>query len=310
MWKCKECAAEETTRYQLLKDYRLKHGRFGRRHPYPCTYSNCPCTFKTWNALGSHLCRSHIDQTSQRSVDCTTFNCHHCSRSDIASLRELFTHVNSHLKRHETICCVFNDCSFQTDIYGTYQTHKNRKHKTYTLNNFKAGIVKNVSADSLNCTLGDTCLTESDEFLDDAELEDGALVPEKEDLLKVIEQKLAFVLLKLENCFHVPSSAVDELLNELQLLISSALVPVTNNILAHFFNNHNLQVEQLLIKELGCALGSSNPLSKALGKDGPLATAFKRKQYYKDHFNMVDPVQNILDAKAKRSFQYVPLLKF
>lgn len=95
--------------------------------------------------------------------------------------------------------------------------------------------MKNDRADSLNCTLGDTCLTESDELLDDAELEDGTLVPKPDDSLKVIEQKLAFVLLKLENCFR---------------LISSALVPVSNNILADFFNNHDLQVDQVLIKEL------------------------------------------------------------
>lgn len=86
-------------------------------------------------------------------------------------------------------------------------------------------------------------------------------------------------------------------------------MPVSNNILSDLFNNHNLQVDQLLIKELGYALCSSNPLSKVLGRNGPLATAFKRKQYYKDHFDIVDPVQYILDAKAKRSYQYVPLLK-
>ncbi|KAF3851937.1 hypothetical protein F7725_005292 [Dissostichus mawsoni] len=37
MWKCKDCAAEETSRFQLLKHYRLKHGHFGRRHPYQDT---------------------------------------------------------------------------------------------------------------------------------------------------------------------------------------------------------------------------------------------------------------------------------
>lgn len=147
MWRCKDCCRRNYKIDQLLKHYRLKHGHFGRRHPYPCTYSNCPCTFKTWNALRSHLCRSHVDQTSQRSVDCTTFSCHHCSCSDIASLREFSTHVNSHLKRHETICCMFDSCSFRTNIYGTYQTHRTRKHKTYTLNDFKAGIVKNDRAD-------------------------------------------------------------------------------------------------------------------------------------------------------------------
>ncbi|XP_013863274.1 uncharacterized protein LOC106517106 [Austrofundulus limnaeus] len=310
MWKCKECDAQVTTRSLLLNHYRLNHGHFGRRHPYPCTYLKCPCTFKTWNALRSHLCRSHVDHTSQRSVDSTTFSCHHCSRSGIASLRELLIHINSHLKKHETIYCVFNNCSFQTNLYGTYQTHKNRKHSTFTLDDFKEGIViRDSNVDSLNCSSRDPHLTQSDEFLYDSDREDDVLVVEKEDLHKVVEQKLALILLKLENCFHVPSAAVDQLLSELHYLLGSALVPVSHNILVDFFNNHNLQLDQLLIKELGCALGSSNPFSKALGKDGLLATSFKRKQYYKHNFNIVDPVQYILDAKAKRSFQYVPLLK-
>ncbi|KAF3844356.1 hypothetical protein F7725_007519 [Dissostichus mawsoni] len=66
----------------------------------------------------------------------------HHKNLGIVSLREFFVHVNNHLKKHETICCVFEGCSFSTNIYGTYQSHKNRKHKTHTLNNFKAGIVE------------------------------------------------------------------------------------------------------------------------------------------------------------------------
>lgn len=168
--------------------------------------------------------------------------------------------------------------------------------------------MKRDSEDSPGCSSRDTHLTQSDEFLYDADHEDYALVPEKEDLHNVLEQKLALILLKLENCFHVPSAAVDQLLTELHYLLGSALVPISHNILVDFFNNHNLQLDQLHIKELGCALGSANPLSKCLGKDGLLATSFKRKQYYKHNFNIVDPVQYILDAKAKRSFQYVLLL--
>lgn len=56
-------------------------------------------------------------------------------------------------------------------------------------------------------------------------------------------------------------------------------MPVSNNILAEFFNKKNLQIDQL------------------------------RKQYYKYHFNIVDPIQYTLDVKAERSYQYVPLLK-
>lgn len=55
MWSCKDCGTTVSTRVHLLKHYRLSHGNFGRKHPYPCTYSDCPCVFKTWNALHSHL---------------------------------------------------------------------------------------------------------------------------------------------------------------------------------------------------------------------------------------------------------------
>ncbi|KAF0022449.1 hypothetical protein F2P81_025262 [Scophthalmus maximus] len=77
-----------------------------------------------------------------------------------------------------------------------------------------------MTTDSLNYTLGDTCLTESD----DGELEDGAQDPKPEDLLKVIEQKFAVFILKLENCFHVPRAAVDDLNNLLSKMNTSAVL--------------------------------------------------------------------------------------
>lgn len=59
---------------------------------------------------------------------------------------------------------MFDNCSFLTNIYGAHQIDMNRKQKTYTLNYFKAGIVKNDTADSLHFALGNIRLTESDEF--------------------------------------------------------------------------------------------------------------------------------------------------
>ena len=57
-----------------------------------------------------------------------------------------------------------------------------------------------------------------------------------------------------------------------------------------------------------CLLGS-NPLVKAIAKGGPLATAFKRKQYYKEKLKVVEAVEYELEAKSNKTFQYVPLLK-
>lgn len=43
---------------------------------------------------------------------------------------------------------------------------------------------------------------------------------------------------------------------------------------------------------------------------GSLSSAYQCRQYYKTNFNVVDPVEYILDAKNKKTFQYIPILDF
>uniref|UniRef100_A0A3P8T9D8 Uncharacterized protein n=1 Tax=Amphiprion percula TaxID=161767 RepID=A0A3P8T9D8_AMPPE len=45
---------------------------------------------------------------------------------------------------------MFEGCCFQTNIYGTFHSHKNRKHNLHTLKDFKPGVVTTtqVSQDS------------------------------------------------------------------------------------------------------------------------------------------------------------------
>lgn len=40
----------------------------------------------------------------------------------------------------------------------------------------------------------------------------------------------------------------------------------------------------------------------------PLSSAYQHKQYYKANFNIIEPADNILDAKENKTFQYVPIL--
>lgn len=58
-WKCKYCPASCDKRAQLLKHYRLKHGTYARTERFPCLHQECMCTFKSLNALHSHLSRFH-----------------------------------------------------------------------------------------------------------------------------------------------------------------------------------------------------------------------------------------------------------
>lgn len=307
MWACKDCGTTASTRVHLLKHYRLAHGNFGRRHPYPCPYSDCPCVFKTWNALHSHLSRSHINQSVENCVTSATFNCQLCTSTYIGSAQEYFCHINNHLKNHETVNCMFQGCSFQTNIYGTFKSHRNRKHTPYSLKDFKVGIVNTSEAENLadgdtdNSAHSGECDVDSDS---DVESE-----TKEQDLSKTIELRLGSLLLKLENYFHVPRTAIDELLAELHYLIGSASVPISNEAIQETLRNHNICVDQIVIKELTSALSSCNPLLKGIAKDGPLATAHKRSKYYKENFDIVDPVEYILDSKTRRTFQYIPVLK-
>lgn len=124
-----------------------------------------------------------------------------------------------------------------------------------------------------------------------------------ENLEDTIIHKFASVLLKLNINSHIPSSAVDVLLEDLHFVFTSAVVPITNGVAVDVVKTHDLSVDQLVIDELSIGFSNHNPLVKAIAEDGPLATAFKRKQYYKQHFKVVEPVEYVLDARAKKTYK-------
>lgn len=65
----------------------------------------------------------------------------------------------------------------------------------------------------------------------------------------------------------------------------------------------------MVISDLVKSICYLNPLASALSEKGPLATAFKRQRYLRDHFDIIELVEYILDAKEGRTFQYVPILQ-
>lgn len=93
MWTCKACSVVATSRLKLLQHYRLKHRHFGRNSCFPCVYLNCPCSFRTWNALKIHLNRFHVTQTRQRQSKNSTFNCHICNCGDLYSEKDYWAGV-------------------------------------------------------------------------------------------------------------------------------------------------------------------------------------------------------------------------
>lgn len=305
MWQCKDCGTEVSRRSEILKHYKLKHSHFGRGLHIKCVYPDCPCSFKTWNSLLAHLSRNHTTTLKHSTDIFTTFSCHLCGCNDLGTERDYFLHISHHLRNHETVTCMFKGCEYKSNVYSTFTSHRSRKHHLHSLVDFKDDVVQ------------ETCVAEtvepgvsnSEEFCAENQLDDVALDASK-DQQDIIQQKIASVLLKLENIFHVPSAAVDELLEELQFLLGTGSLCSTRNVIRDTLNSYNLQVDQSVIEELASAVCTSNPVYKSIGKGCPLATSFKRKTFYKNHFKVVEPIEYILDDKDKRTLQYVPLLKF
>ncbi len=132
---------ELATRYLLLQHFRRAHGHLRGSYRFPCPYTNCPCTFNTWSKLLNHIYKNHANHQTQKEVEAFTFQCRVCSCRELATERDFFQHINRHLRHYETVPCVFQGCTFQTNVYSTFNTHKSRKHNQHSLTDFKAHVL-------------------------------------------------------------------------------------------------------------------------------------------------------------------------
>lgn len=314
-WKCKSCEFQAQSQSVLLKHYKLKHGCVDRFHRQPCLYLDCPCSFRTWNALKSHLSRCHptYERTGSTSQS-ISFSCHICDCCNIGTDKEFFEHICTHLKNNETVPCVFKLCQFETNIYGTFASHKSRKHKPFEIQDFKHGIVIYSDSSEKVSELVQEDTSSNFETVDDtftetssnSGLESEATTPI--DAGNAIELQLARLLLKLENVHHISCVAIDELLVELKSLLHCASVPAVQSAIHQTFSKEGCPVEGKVVQELAESICRLNPVILAIEKPGPLSSHHRRKLYFKENFGLVEPVEYFLDDEHRCSFQYVPLL--
>lgn len=111
---------------------------------------------------------------------------------------------------------MFLGCTFKTNVYSTFHTHKNRKHNQHSLKDFQENLIC-TNLNKLDSSVD--VLTDSKH----AEHEYETLNPddfEEIRLTNCIEKKIACLLLKLENIVHTPKAVIDEVLSELHNILS------------------------------------------------------------------------------------------
>ncbi|KAL2093349.1 hypothetical protein ACEWY4_010661 [Coilia grayii] len=293
-WHCKTCDFVARRRSELLKHYRLKHGHCGRTQSVPCLHSDCPCSFKSWSTLRTHLSRYHVPSTTSNQL--RPFTCLVCRSHGFQTERQYFEHIGSHLKRFETVSCVFQDCDHTTNIYRTFFSHKSKKHTPHTHEDFKRSVFQDDQ-----CQLFDEREEDESNF-------DSVFVEEEEDIRKTICDRLGCLFLKLDSIFNVSKTCLNYIIEELHFIISAASGPAIKEILLSTLQKHGCNIDDSVVSELVTNICQQNPASSALAADGPFSTSYKRSVFLKEHFSIVEPVEYILDDKEHKTFQYVPIL--
>jgi len=195
--------------------------------------------------------------------------------------------------------CVFEGCDHQTNVYGTFATHKHRKHSLHISQDFKPGIISELPEEALD-------IEASEEYGDHsgANYEGSSTNAhyEEEDGSNVVVEYIASLLLKLESVHNVSVRCIDDL----HFIASSTPISLLKSVIVSHFKKNNQTIDDTFVTSLVEELCKSNPLSAALSSVGPLSSSFKRRQYYKEKFEVVEYV---LEPNEKRSFQYIPILQ-
>ena len=135
------------------------------------------------------------------------------------------------MRKFEFVACVFKNCSFSTNIYSTFATHRHRKYSPHGSEDFKNKVIKKYPDHTV---APDESLFVKDE--DDTEF----LVKEPADLSQVIKERFGHLLLRLESTFNVPNKCINEIVDELQFISCCASsAPVLRDVVESTLKSHN-----------------------------------------------------------------------
>ncbi|KAK0142460.1 hypothetical protein N1851_019612 [Merluccius polli] len=245
------------------------------------------CKFCSFSADQDDLVRHHQLCHKRR---------HHwpCVYSDCDFLK----HLGNHLKIQETIQCPFLGCEFKTNTYSTFSSHKSRKHKQYTVKDFRT-VIQPISAEA---GIADESVA-STLFQDDS-----SFVFEEDRVAHLdfeqVEHKVACLFLSMQTVLHVTRSAIQKIVEEIRdIFICSKCLAFRS--VAEVLEN-NISTENNLLQDIVDSVFTSNPFVTKSVK-GCLSTDYRRTCYFKKKFSLIEPVEYLYRQGSTNTFIYVPL---
>lgn len=128
-------------------------------------------------------------------------------------------------------------------MYGTFGTHKHRKHTPHTSQDFKPGIICERQLTEQEESLVFEASEEDDDHNDASyQVSRSHAHYEEDDGSNVVVEYTASLLLKLESVHNVSIRRIDELLDDLHFIASSASITAIRDIVVSHFKKKNCSI--------------------------------------------------------------------
>ncbi|XP_074657114.1 uncharacterized protein LOC141910282 [Tubulanus polymorphus] len=300
-YQCKECAYTSAS----LKRY-VQHYRLHRNVPnllFPCGVPGCSQEFRNYSTFNSHVSTNHLEYRRRVKLSCVdrserdrlicSFD--FCEQNCIDVL-ELVSHLKKHIREGREVNCPFANCTFK---YNKYRYHVNWAQEEIAAVYLQAepdpfGIRENDRQIDVNDQLNEDCvydLEDNDEI--DVDVEDQQFL-----------DHFALLLLRLQAKHHLPESVIQVIVdsfNDFGNLHNQKLRhDLKLNLASHNIPNDTIETVVETLASADCF----KPLKSEL------KSTYKRKRYFKENFNYVEPVSLRLGVNSNNKEQfchYVPI---
>lgn len=282
---CTKCSKTLNSFEKLLTHLSLIHAN---EHNFSinCNFDGCQKLFKNVGSFKSHTFRKHYSLLQeQKSKSGLLLKCKTCKKN----VEELNLHLRKHCTDGQAIICPAPSCNHKYTVFSSYTSHFSRNHGNLS----KQLDKESANVDSQEVTLP---VQEATPF----ENTDTTVTYEN-----CMKRNLALLQLKIQEKYMIPQSTVQKIFDDYKEIFK-----LSNDSLT-------LQLEDVLSKggvnektvDSITSLVQQNHLLKCFDD---LSSICKRKQYYKNELNYVEPITIVLGLSRlnqKEVYHYLPILK-
>jgi hypothetical protein len=210
------------------------------------------------------------------------------------------------------IICPFQGCGMKYSVKSSFSSHLSRHHKETTNRQLLPDLVIGDQSSS-TCNEPETpdiTLDSNANYLNfddcNSDISDGS---DRESERELFLKNLALFYLKFSSKYHMPASTIQMVIEEIQAVHNVSQNCLKTSVSRKLKEN---SISQAVINEITEKILDNDLFNNTHTEKGPLSTDYRRKKYYKEHFNYVAPVAMRLgfDKQNKEQcYQYVPIIK-